>query len=212
MTPGITIVLCGPDGCGKTTAGRGVIEQLSATFSREKGRHFHWKPPVFSGGRQAARGEVPDPHNEPPRGRALSLFYFAAHWFEFFLGAIVRIRPITVRGGLVLIDRYYYDFFVDQKRYRLDVPQWLIRGGYRLLKKPDLVFVLDAPAEVLQARKKEVPLAETQRQRQAYLELACRLDNAKIINAAQPPEKVASDIAKAVRDYSAARDGRRTAA
>jgi thymidylate kinase len=212
MTPGITIVLCGPDGCGKTTAGRLVIERLSTTFRPEKGRHFHWKPAVFTGSRQSARGEVADPHDELPRNRAVSLVYFAFHWVEFFLGAYVRILPVKVRGGLVLIDRYYYDFFVDQRRYRLNVPQWLIRCGYALLKKPDLVFVLDAPAEVLQARKKEVPLAETERQRKAYLELASQLNNARIINAAQPPEKVAADIAKAVLDYLADRAGSRAAA
>ena len=50
----------------------------------------------------------------------------------------------------MLIDRYYYDFFVDQRRYRLRVPQAIVRLGHFFLKKPDLVVLLDAPAEVLQ--------------------------------------------------------------
>ena len=72
---------------------------------------------------------------------------------------------MTFRGGLVLIDRYYYDFLIDQRRYRLQVPQWLVRLGLAFLKKPDLVLLLDAPADVLQSRKQEVALTETRRQR-----------------------------------------------
>ena len=87
---------------------------------------------------------------------------------------------MTFRGGLVLIDRFYYDFFVDQRRYRLRVPQSIVRLGHFFLKKPDLVVLLDAPAEVLQSRKQEVPLAETERQRTAYRALVRGLRNGRV--------------------------------
>ena len=95
------------------------MEGLSGTFSPQKVRHFHWKPPLFSARRQAARGPATDPHGLPARNPAVSLCYFGFHWLEFLLGSHLRLRPVTFRGGLVLIDRYYYDFFVDQRRYRL---------------------------------------------------------------------------------------------
>jgi thymidylate kinase len=127
-----------------------------------------------------------------------SLFFFTVHWLEFLLGYWLRIRPVLFRGGLVLIDRYYYDFFVDQKRYRLRVPLWLVRCGYWFLPKPDLVLLLDAPAEVLRSRKQELPPAEIERQRTDYRALAEGLSHAHVVDAGQPPGKVAEDATRAI--------------
>jgi hypothetical protein len=157
----------------------------------------------------AARGPVTDPHGKPPRSGPVSWLFFGAHWFEFFLGWPWRVWPVTARGGLVVIDRFYYDFFVDQRRYRMRVPGWLVRLGYRLLAKPDLVLLLDAPAEVLQGRKAEVPLAETQRQRAAFLELVGGLPNGRVVDAAQPPEQVAAQCRRLILDFLAERLARR---
>src|SRR5207253_4050929 len=138
VPPGVSIVLCGADGSGKSTAARALIESLSTTFPPAKGRQFHWKPPIFSGRRMAARAPSTDPHAQPPRSLLPSLLYFVVHWLEFFLGSFLRIMPATFKGGLVLIDRWYYDFFVDQRRYRLRVPLGLVRFGHFFLKKPGL--------------------------------------------------------------------------
>jgi thymidylate kinase len=207
--PGLTLVLCGADGSGKSTAARVVEDGLSGSFSPQKGRHFHWKPPLFSTKRRSARGPASDPHGEAPRNPAASLCYFGFHWLEFFLGSHLRLRPITFRGGLVLIDRYYYDFFVDQRRYRLRVPQSIVRLGYVFVKKPDLVLLLDAPAEVLQGRKREVALAETERQCQAYRTLVRSLPNGRVIDATQPKEKVGADISRVILDFAAERTRQR---
>lgn len=207
--PGLTAVLCGADGSGKSTAARAIIEGLRPTFSPQTGREFHWKPPLFSARRRAARGPTTDPHGKPPRNPLVSLLFFGFHWLEFFLGWPWSVRPAASRGGLVLIDRYYYDFFVDQRRYRLRVPRRLVVLGYRFLPKPDLVLLLDAPVEVLQSRKQEVPQAETQRQRMAYLEVVRGLANGRVIDAAQPAEKVSAQIQRVILDFLAQRTGRR---
>jgi len=207
--PGLTVVLCGADGSGKSTAARAVVDGLRATFSPPQGRHFHWKPPLFSTKRRAGRGPATDPHGQPVRNPAASLCYFGFHWLEFFLGSHLVLRPATARGGLVLIDRYYYDFFVDQRRYRLRVPPVFVRLGYSFLKKPDLVVLLDAPAEVLQKRKREVAPAETERQCRAYRALVQGLGNGRVIDATQPPEKVGADICRAVLDCLAERARKR---
>jgi thymidylate kinase len=207
--PGLVVVLCGADGCGKSTAAERLIEWLNTTFSPLKGRHYHWKPPVFSARRRAARGPVSDPHGQPPRNTLVSMLYLKFHWLEFFIGAFTAIRPATFKGGLVLIDRFYYDFFVDPRRYRLRLPQWVVRLGYWPLPKPDLVFLLDAPPEVLQARKQEVPFEETARQRAAYRKLIQSLPCGRIIDATQPADKVAADLQQAVLDFLAQRAGAR---
>jgi len=207
--PGLTLVLCGADGSGKSTAARAILDGLSSTFPPQKVRHFHWKPTLFTARRQGMRGPATDPHGQPPRNPAISLCYFALHWLEFFLGSYLRIRPVTFRGGLVLIDRYYYDFFVDQRRYRLAVPRFIIRVGQMFLKQPDLIVLLDAPGAVLQARKQEVSLAETERQRAAYRQMVEGLSNGCIVDATLPPEQVGAEIKRAVLDFMAARTVKR---
>jgi thymidylate kinase len=207
--PGVAVVLFGPDGCGKSTAAGSVIEGLKPTFPPEKGAHFHWKPPLFSARRRAARSPTTNPHAQPPRSRALSLVFFAFHWLEFFLGFYLCTLPRLFRGGMVLIDRYYYDFLVDQRRYRLRVPQKLVRLGYALVPKPDLAVLLDAPAEVLQNRKQEVPLSETVRQREMYLGLAREFPEIQTVDASRTPAEVSFAIMKSVLHSSAGRLARR---
>jgi thymidylate kinase len=196
--PGRVLVLCGPDGCGKSTVGPGIISRLGGTFSPDKGAHFHWKPAVLSSGRQARRGPATDPHSQTPRNSMVSLCFFAIHWLEFFLGWHLKVRPRTFRGGLVLIDRWYYDFLVDQRRYRLRVPLGLVRLGLSLLSKPDWVVLLDAPVEVLRGRKQEVPDSETRRQRENYLEIIQKLPNGLVIDAGPSPENVIEETCREV--------------
>ena len=202
--PGMLLVLCGPDGSGKSTAAQLLSSRLKTTFSPEKSQYFHWKPRLW---KQSKEGQAsPAPHGRPRRGMLASWLYFTLHWLEFVLTAMIRIRPVTFRGGLVVIDRYYDDFFVDQSRYRLSVPQWLVRFGYRFIQKADLAFVLDAPTELLQQRKAEVPPLETERQRQAYRRLATCLLNARLIDASQAPMQVAKEMESAVLQWLAARN------
>ncbi|MCX6926880.1 MAG: hypothetical protein NT154_27290 [Verrucomicrobia bacterium] len=207
--PGVTLVLCGADGSGKSTVASAVKEQLGCTFSPSKVQHYHWKPPLFSTRRRAARGPASDPHGRPARNRLVSLCYFGFHWLEFCIGSHLRFRPSTFRGGLILIDRYYYDFYVDQRRYRLRLPQAIVRLGHLLVKTPDLVVLLDAPAEVLQSRKQEVALSETERQRAAYLGLVGNLRNGRVVDATQPPEKVGTAISLIILDFMAERTRKR---
>ena len=206
--PGLTVVFCGPDGSGKSTVSKSVIAGMAQTFSPLKGRQFHWKIPVFSGRRIANRAPTSDPHGKPARGKFLSALYFLFHWTEFVLGSHGRLRPITFRGGLVLIDRYYYDFFVDARRYRLRIPSGWARLGYAFVKKPDLVILLDAPAEVLKQRKDEIPLPEIERQRAAFRELVQSLPQGRIVDANQAPDQVSVEVQKLILATLAQRSSR----
>ena len=128
----------------------------------------------------------------------MCLIYLGGHWLEFFLGSHLQFRPVAFRGGLVVVDRYYYDFLVDQRRYRLNVPHWAVRLLFSLVKKPDLVLLFDAPAEVLQARKQEVTPAETARQVEAYRKLVGGLPNGVIVDATKPIEQVTAEVTRKV--------------
>lgn len=206
---GLMVVLLGPDGSGKSTIAKAIFDGLSGTFYTAKSVHYHWKPKLVQRKAHHAQAVVTNPHGRPPRNPVLSILFFGLHWAEFALGSILKIWPVLFRGWLVLIERYYHDFFVDQARYRLRVPSFLVELGYVFVKKPDLVFVLDAPVHVLRMRKQEVSQSETERQRRAYIELAKATKNAVVINAEQQPDQVAAHAVKAILSHLAARAQRR---
>ncbi len=163
---GLIIALLGPDGCGKSTLGTILQKELAPAFRGNIG--FHLRPNFFSFKKMDTTQPVYDPHAQKPRSAvasALKLIYFLS---DYVLGFIFILYPLKARSNLILFDRYYHDLMIDPKRYRYNAPMWLaLMIGY-LIPKPDLFFVLDAPARIIQSRKQEVPFSETERQRDAY--------------------------------------------
>jgi thymidylate kinase len=83
---------------------------------------------------------------------------------------------------------------VDPNRYRYGGPAWLLRLICRFVPKSDLVILLDAPAEVIQARKQEVPPEETRRQLNAYRALVAGMHNGHVVDAALPIRQVVAAV------------------
>ena len=113
------------------------------------------------------------------------------------------------RSTLVLYDRHFTDILIDPRRYRYGGPRWALRLNAWLAPRPDLVLLLDAPAETLQARKQEVPFAETARQRALYREFVRGLHNGHIVDAGGSREHVAAQAASIILDRQAERCRRR---
>ena len=198
---GLCIVFLGPDGCGKTTVAHILKEQLKLKFPLELGAHFHWKP--VKKNTLDSSSPVTDPHSSPLRNRFMSPIYFIYHYISFFLGWQINVLPVLKRGGLVIIDRYYYDFFVDLRRYRLNISEVLIKLGFKWIQKPDLVFCLDADPSTLQQRKKEVSFVECKRQRESYKALVEKLSNGHVIDASQSLDGVMLSVKNIVLNHLA---------
>lgn len=207
--PGAKIVLLGADGSGKSSVAERLLDALHATFYKDKSIHVHWKPAMFLRQRRAERPPTTNPHSQPPRGWLGSQLALAYHWVEFFAGSVFKYLPVLFRNGLVLIERHHYDFIADPRRYRLRLPGATERYAFRLLRTPDLVFLLDAPPEVLHARKPELSLEETRQRREAYLQLVNSLPNGRVIDATQPLDAVVRRIVTESLFYLEARLSRR---
>jgi thymidylate kinase len=184
-----------------------VREHLAPAFRRTTIRHL--RPGLVQ--RVLAGPLTPPsaPHSRAPRSLVGSLAKTVFWLLDYTLGYYTIVRPELVRSTLVLFDRYLLDVLVDARRYRYGGPSWLVRGLWRVVPKPDLVILLDAPVEVLQGRKLEVPPEETARQREAYRVLVGSLPNGHLMDAARPVELVAAQVDAIVLDFLTHRTMRR---
>src|SRR5207249_8325723 len=64
----------------------------------------------------------------------------------------------------------------------------------RVYPKPDLVIYLDAPAEVLLARKGEGTVELLERRRHDYLEMRHRVKEFAVVDASRPADAVAREV------------------
>jgi thymidylate kinase len=204
---GLNVVFLGPDGAGKSTVIDGLGPRLHGAFARTTCSGF--APPLH---RLFRRGNRPtdQPHALASRSFLTSLVR-AAYWFVYYTFDYVGLHLALARSTLVLNDRHFVDILVDRKRYRYGGPLWLLHLIWRVVPKPNLIILLDAPPHVLQARKQEVSFQETALQREAYLLLAGTLPNCHVVDASQSSDRVAGEVSKVILRHLTMRLSRRFA-
>jgi len=190
---GLSIAFLGPDGCGKSSVIDRVHHELRDVFRRVDYQHLRPRPPARAAA-DAIHAPVLQPHLQPPRGTLGSLTKLVHFWATYLIGTLRWTLPRRVRSTLVIFDRYYHDILADPRRYRYGAPLVWARLLGRMVPQPELVFVLDAPPEVIQARKQEVSFSESARQRDAYLTLARQLRAAHVIDVARPLDTVVAEV------------------
>ncbi len=187
---GLSVVVLGPDGAGKTSITDAIGgPDLLPVFDRSVCWGF--VPPVHRLIKN--QGSTSQPHALPPRSLAGSLMK-AGYWLTFSFLLHPRTHLMKARGGLVLYDRHFVDILVDARRYRYRGPAWVLLAIWAIIPKPDLVVLLDAPAETIQKRKKELSVEETARQLRAYRKLVEELPNGLIIDANKPFAQVVKTL------------------
>jgi thymidylate kinase len=109
------------------------------------------------------------------------------------------------RGEVVLFDRHFYidyhatDIAAAPTSGRRRFHGWMLQHLY---PRPDLVVYLDAPAEVLLARKGEGTLESIARRQADYLSLAQDVEHFAIVDANRPLDAVTSDVVDAIVTFA----------
>lgn len=214
-----SVALVGPDGCGKTT----ICHRLQESFSLPT-RYVYMGVSTDSSNVmlpttrllraiKRLRGVPADTHGprDPstiaadPAGRArrfvrgikslLSLMNrMAEEWFRQVITWVYEWR-----GYVVLFDRHffpdYYSYDVAETPYKKTLAR-RIHGLMlkHIYPKPGLMIYLDAPAEVLLARKGEGTAELLEERRKAYQEMGRLVPNFVVIDATQPEDKVLDDV------------------
>ena len=112
----------------------------------------------------------------------------------------------TATGHIVVFDRHFFaDYFhsdvhADGRRRGgpARVHGWMLQHLY---PKPDLVICLDAPAELLYARKPEASPAWLDQRRRQYLDLAGVVPAFVVVDATRPVEAVLADVVNHITNY-----------
>ena len=227
-----TVALIGPDGVGKTTIGRRLERTLPLPV-----KYLYMGVNPDSSNRllpttrlmhaiKRSRGAKPDVAGPPdpnrlkprPKGavkRAVAglrsslrlVNRLGEEWFR--QGLAWRYRR---RGFIVLFDRHFFSDYYAYDIANHAAGRSLSRRIHglildRIYPKPDLVIYLDAPAEVLFARKGEGTLESLERRRQEYLHMRGLVRHFAVVDASQPEDDVARAVAELIQDFYAARSG-----
>jgi thymidylate kinase len=216
---GLKVAVLGPDGVGKTS----VCSRLANAPSRTiPFKHIHHRllyrrvlPPFSVIESRIRRRPVKrridpqNPHASHPHHPLMSMVKFSYYTLDQWISELLWARAQLSYGDLILLDRHLIELSIDPRRYRYSGSEAFARLLGRLAPSPDLVLVFDAPPELVQSRKQDVPFEETLRQRLAYLALAERLPQARVIDASQPLDDVIADVREAIVDRVRERTRRR---
>lgn len=183
----MVIAFLGPDGSGKSTI-INALKKQPAPFKEVI--YFHLRPTARS---KKDMKPVMDPHGQQTYSPVVSFMKLIYLCFQYNIGWLLRVIPRRRASNLIIFDRYYDDLLVDNKRYRYGGSQKLADLMGRFIPKPDIYFVLIAPAEVIINRKREIGREELERLLSGYVNLADRKEFVKI-DVDRDPELVLKDI------------------
>jgi len=170
---GITVAVLGPDGAGKSTLIDGLVSDIPL------GVTTHYLGVFRTTEREAFWRKVP--------GVTLGL-------------KLVKLRTRSSRGAysarlghVALFDRHAVDALLrpGPKTFKSTVSYSLLSHS---CAKPDTFVVLDAPGEVMFARKGEHDVETLEERRQRYLDLQDRYPNVAVVDATQSADDVLRDV------------------
>lgn len=229
-----TIALIGPDGTGKSTISKKLQDLLPLPTKymymgiNQEATNFAlpttllWKKIKQASGRQSDMGGPPDPNRLqlPPRNpvKRIARGLKSGVWIANLIAEEWYRQFVTwyyiARGYIVIFDRHFYFDYYKYHIANQGVGRTLSERlhGFmlnRIFPKPDLVIFLDAPAEVLFARKKEGTVELLEQRRREYLQFEGRVKQFVAVDTTQSIDEVAHQVCNLIMDYYHSKKGPR---
>lgn len=187
----LTVALLAPDGGGKTT----LANQLTKTFYLPS-RYIYMGTNIEASTVGLPTTRWIHANSRRPSSSARLPSWIAARSLRFVNNMVEQWYRYgagyyhLIRGRLVLFDRYIYDSpgsTSGRRSVKSRARRWLLTFA---APKPNLVVFLDAPGEVLYARKGEHSPEILEKQRQHYLGLQRYLPQMVVVDATRGADQV----------------------
>lgn len=181
---GLFVVVLGVDGAGKTTVINALIPNLQNMGFTVETRHLRpgWLPPLgrlFRKQRITENEVVTNPHASRPSGAIGSMIRLIYLMLDYSLGYWRLVRPNLYKQPICyLFDRYFFDLAMDPRRFRLHLPERVLKAAILCLPQPDLILCLYAAPDTIAARKPELSVVEIARQYRYLREITKSRKNA----------------------------------
>jgi thymidylate kinase len=198
----------GADGTGKSTFIDGLVDAVSYYYVDEKTKShvYHHRPKVLpnlgaAGEKAGVMKEDTDftnPHRAAPSGFIVSLVRMTYYWFDYLIGVPLMLRKDVQFDRFTIYDRYIYDFLIDPRRSRINLPYWIRKMFTKMVMQPRIVFVLLTDAEIIYKRKQELTIDEINRQLGAFKKLANSHKRFVVLDASKSPEELVNDAMKII--------------
>ncbi|MBI2573109.1 nucleotidyltransferase family protein [Candidatus Woesearchaeota archaeon] len=205
-----TICFIGVDGSGKSTIIKNTQQHLPTFFEKFSLKiqniYFGWKPflpttRIISGVMRKKEYKIVEKTNQTKqtdqnksktsfKQSIIFTYTFIDYLAKYFWN--VGLRHTSRR--ILLIDRYFYDMFVHYQHVRESRwCQWLIQ----IYPRPDFIFLLKAPIEVIEARKQEMSHQQLVDHYQTYEKIAT-LVNIPVIETSGAKDKTVDVLLEAI--------------
>lgn len=156
--PGNFIVIAGPDGVGKSTTARILSRLIEERYVIAKHLHLGFRPAVLPARKKKGRSD----------GEKSSIGEFARfiyHALDYVLGYWTEIRPVRARNGIVVAERYFYDYLVRLQRKKISIRKSVVEAVFKLfLPKPDVFVLLENEYKVVKNRRNDLSEEEMKEQ------------------------------------------------
>jgi thymidylate kinase len=226
MNQGFMVALIGCDGAGKTTVARTLEREtelplrylymgvsvdssnhaLPTTRLMHRIKRARGGPPDTAGPRDPgppAPATLPKRMKRSIRATLRLTNRLAEEWYRQAIAWRAKRR-----GAIVVFDRHFIadyhaaDVAAEHRTWSRRLHGALLSRAY---PQPDLVVFLDAPADVLYARKGEGTIQSLTRRREDYLRLGDELEDFVVVPATQPLPAVVAQVEAIIREFGAAR-------
>jgi thymidylate kinase len=157
------ITFSGVDGAGKTTILTEIKNILEEKYNKKVVviRHRPSILPILSAikhGKKEAEKKTMEvlPRTGGNSSFISSLVRFTYYLLDYIFGQWILFFRHSLKGDIIIYDRYYFDFINDGRRTNIQLNEKFIKFFYRFVFKPEINIFLYAKSEVILSRKQEM--------------------------------------------------------